>query len=298
MIKKTSMMLALFVLSASIIGCNKQQETQSKENIEVAEEVSMPSATTVDNDVRSTESDKPEHSENIDNMSFSSITEMFEKTDPDYSKGSDSYMAAIMAYENYLDSKEAEHISSEYYGGIGHLRLSFGYVDEDEIPELFVAADTIHTFGINVFTYDSNENKVIRIGEFSSFGHMGYVEKRNRIISTYGSSGLYMNMFSSIEQFKPQLIGSVTEDMSFAELYFARYPVADGADGSHKDGYGSLTDGTGPNAIKVDFPDHHDVTYIVSKDEYDQIVTVYENFPQEGDVKYIDYESMFDVELK
>ncbi len=229
--------------------------------------------------------------------SFASISEMFSALDSNYSSGSELYMEAIHAYEEQINSAKADEIS-ESYGNTGKLRVSFGYVDEDTLPELFIATDTTHVFGVNVFTYDSEIKEVVRIGEFSSFGSMSYVEQKNRIISSYGSNGFYMDMFSAIEQNKSVLVGSVAEYMNLAELYFARYPIPEGADGSNKDSYGGLTDGTGPNAAEVNFPDPRDVTYIVSKDEHDQIVSVYENFPDEGEVKTVDYDDMYEVNFK
>ncbi len=229
--------------------------------------------------------------------SFSAISEMFAELDTNYSLDYSLYMEAIRAYDEQIDAIKADEIR-EYYGNIGELRVSFGYVDEDIIPELFIAAETIHVFGVNVYTYDSSKKEVVWLGEFSSFGSMTYVEQKNRIVSSYGSNGFYMHMFSAIEQNKPVLVGSVAEYMNLAELYFARYPVPEGTDGSHKDAYGGLTDGTGPNAVEVDFPDIRDVTYIVSKDEYDQVVTVYENLPESGEVKTVSYDEMYNVNFK
>ena len=94
-----------------------------------------------------------------------------------------------------------------------------------------------------------------------------------------------MIMISKIDGGKAYAVGAVTEDADGGSYpnpdensevwlidpgfyYYAGYSLPEGADGSHKDSYSNLSEGTGPDAVQVDFPDE---TYVVNEDEYNRI---------------------------
>ena len=223
---------------------------------------------------KSSDSEKSEDKE----REYGSISDYFKECDPYWNK-SDHYQTAIKAYEDWISCADTEDlIADEFNNKPG---FQYAYIDEDDIPELLVCKGSFHTSGIIVCRYISEKNKVVLIGEFSSYGWLNYVDRGNRIDSQYGSQGLYMHMISRIEGDKAILVGSVAEDgtgrhsvyldegevwvINDGMYYYAGYPMPDRADGSHKDSYSGLHKGTDLNAVMIDFPSDD---YVVSEEEY------------------------------
>lgn len=214
---------------------------------------------------------------------YESIRDFFMTKDPNWND-SEEYQTAILAYNESIGQNTINGLK-EQRGGIGEARFTYAYIDEDSIPELLLGFGNSHTSGIYVLKYDADKHEIDWIGEFSSFGEVKYVDHGNRIISQYGSGGLYMKIVSKIDGDKASAVGAVTEDgdggsylnpdensevwmINPGMYYYAGYTLPEGADGSHKDSYSSLSEGTGPDAVKVDFPDE---TYVVNEDEYNRI---------------------------
>ena len=214
---------------------------------------------------------------------YESIKDYFREKDP-YWNDSDEYQAAVSAYERSV-GKDFVNKLLEEKGGIGEPNFAYAYIDEDNIPELLLGFGNFHTSGIYVLQYDPEKNDVNIIGEFSSFGGVKYVDHGNRIISQYGSYDLYMIIVSKIDDGKAHAVGAVTEDADGGSYpnpdensevwliapgfyYYAGYSLPEGADGSHKDSYSDLSEGTGPDPVHVDFPDEE---YVVSEEEYNRI---------------------------
>ena len=167
-------------------------------------------------------------------------------------------------------------------------RYQYAYIDEDEIPELLTGFGSFHTSGVFVFKYVPDKDEAVNLGDFSSFGVLRYVDHGNRIVSNYGGQGWFIDMISGIEDDKAVLIGSTTHGESREErlyedgpnengdtyyvyntLYYAGYSFPKSVDGSHKDSYCGLFEGTGPDAVDSDCVEEDE--YLVSEEEYKRI---------------------------
>jgi hypothetical protein len=76
-------------------------------------------------------------------------------------------------------------------------RFCLGYVDEDDIPELFVIEGTSHANCVKMYTYLNNG--VVEIGSFGSYGSMSYAPKCNRFLSSNSGMGLVTDYFYYLE---------------------------------------------------------------------------------------------------
>ncbi len=209
-----------------------------------------------------------ETGDNKETADFASITEYFRQCDKNRNE-SGEYQDAVRAYENALGEETISLLIEESGGDPCYPRISSGYVDEDDVPELFLAIGDYHTSGVYVFTYLPDTEDVVRVGEFSSYGHMSYVEKGNRIRSQYGSMGSFITMYTKIADGKPGLVGSVAKRerlkeepeekddawVEYEDIYYAGYKLQDEVDGSieYSDAW--------------DWPDND---YIVSEEDYEK----------------------------
>ena len=222
---------------------------------------------------------------------YESITDYFRQCDPDWNE-SKAYQEAIAAYDSSIGQDMLDEMIST-----GSPRFELAYIDEDDIPELLLGISNHTPDGIFIFKYIAEKKEVVRIGEFSQFGRIEYVEHGNRIASQYGNQGLYMVIVSRLNGDKSEAIGSVASDgtgrpkegMSSEEIYhYAGYTLPDGADGTHKDNYPSIN-GTGPDAVQVDYPEDE---YIVSEEEYnnayDELMGITDGAHNLRTVKYDD----------
>lgn len=82
----------------------------------------------------------------------------------------------------------------------GQLYYQFGYVDADNIPELFVVRGTIATDTVSIYTYNTKENKPVYVGDFGSSGYCNYVPRKNQIISVYGNMGAFYVINTGIDE--------------------------------------------------------------------------------------------------
>ncbi len=206
------------------------------------------------------------------NISYDSIAEFFKGEDP-YWNESDEYREAVKAYEKSIGQETVDEFIINN-GGVGEARIGFGYIDEDDIPELFVATGAFHPVGVNIYTYLPESGEVVWLGEFSSFGRIDYLEKGNRFMSGYGGMGSYILFFSKIENGKAVLTGSVASgsrkvdrssiDSELADIYektyFAGYDIPENVDGSTSNGF---------SAADVEWPDDR---YLVTEEEYDRVM--------------------------
>jgi len=76
-------------------------------------------------------------------------------------------------------------------------KFSLGYVDEDDIPELFISEGSAHFCGVDVYTYYDNTAKLIN--HFSESGCLEYAPKQNLIDSFYQGMGYITNHFYCIK---------------------------------------------------------------------------------------------------
>lgn len=86
------------------------------------------------------------------------------------------------AYVSYI------HACSEDEEFTDTMRVALGFVDEDDIPELFVAMDRYHACGVKVCSFIDGEVK--ELGEFGEFGEFSYIDRLNWIYSFYMGMGV------------------------------------------------------------------------------------------------------------
>lgn len=227
---------------------------------------------------------------------YLSISEMFKACDPHWNDSTE-YQNAVQSYESALGQDSIDLLMEED-GGVASPRFSFGYVDDDDIPELFMGLGDFHVSGVYVFTYLPDRREVVRIGEFSEFGGIDYIERGNRIISQYGGMGSFLFMYTEISNGKPVLVGSIAEgerkmeardsetaDMDGYEreiVYYAGYQLTEGVDGSHE--------------YDVEWPDD---SYRVSAEEYVKMDSELQGNPKKAgkQLKHVDYDDMYTVTL-
>lgn len=222
---------------------------------------------------------------------YPSISEMFKACDSRWNDSTE-YLDAVQSYEAAL-GQDAVELLMEEAGGVVSPHFSFGYVDDDDIPELFMGLGDYHVTGIYVFTYIPNQKEVVRVGQFSEFGRLEYIEKGNRIISQYGGMGSFIFFYTQIIDGKPMLVGSVAQTTrkkddseptgealdKYEDKYYADYPMPEGVDGSYD------------CEIDWDWPDD---SYCVSFNEYERATSVLQgdmDHPEEKRIS-VSYESM------
>lgn len=90
--------------------------------------------------------------------------------------------------------------SREYPDGYGdypyldYLRFDLEYVNNDDIPKLFLCTGDGGADTVSIYFYNAESRSVEKWGEFSSRGRLYYCEKQRNTISEYGNYG-YFPMF-------------------------------------------------------------------------------------------------------
>ena len=101
------------------------------------------------------------------------------------------------AYIDFLFSS-ADYQKESY--AVNYINFAFGFIDDDDIPELFLCQDTGHVSGIFIYSYNYKQDKVYCLGELSSFGNLQYYEKQNMIVSQYGGMGFWYHVYEQIQE--------------------------------------------------------------------------------------------------
>lgn len=74
-------------------------------------------------------------------------------------------------------------------------RFQLGYINEDDIPELFIIDGSSHFNSVGVYTFGNNE--VVHVGDFGSYGCMSYASGENRFESfNSGMGATYITYYS------------------------------------------------------------------------------------------------------
>jgi len=84
------------------------------------------------------------------------------------------------------------------YPYLDYSRFAFGYINNDDVPELLLGFGDGHTDGIWVYSYDPRTDTVNEWGEFSSFGDLSYFERQGIIVSQYGAMGFWHHIFEQV----------------------------------------------------------------------------------------------------
>ena len=162
-----------------------------------------------------------------------------------------------------------------------------GYINGDNIPELFVTYGTRHDEGVCIYTYDPAADKAIYVGEFSSYGQCMYMEKKNRIQSTYGNNGYFLVTVSSIEDGKAKLVGTALSDASGvrndSEIFYYNFDVPDWEDGT-RDAF--IANDEYDETVTLNLSEEH----MISEEEYDETMEYLMLGPKE-DVISVSYGS-------
>ena len=166
----------------------------------------------------------------------------------------------IEAYDLYLQ----EHYHELQRASSDDLHIEIGFVNEDDIPELFVGWGNYHIAGIHILTFDVATGSAIYLGEFSSFGYCNYNERKNRIRSQYGNHGYFEDYISQIAGDHVELVGACLDDAGGEEeKFYANYPVDERLNGSRDE------------IDPMDLSDRPDEQYLVSREVYNEVYDTY-----------------------
>ena len=224
---------------------------------------------------------------------ITSIEELFRVTDA-YWNDTAEYQEAVKAYDQTMGPQTLEWIKENYHAGCGNAKFMVGYVDEDDIPELFLAYGTAHVDGVHVFTYSPDIKEVIRVGEFSSFGGIYYSFRKNRILSQYGNHGFYVEYVSMIKEGQPELVDVAINDGGGIRhdgvVGFYGFEIPDGVDGS-REGFAQL--GISDLDVPEDYPSDE---YLISDEEESQLIFDFLGNPEKGELINVNYNGMYGVQ--
>ena len=230
---------------------------------------------------------------------FDSISEMIHLCDTYFSQqltdqeDKDIYDKALAAYDREIGTVTAECICEmNTVGSVDRLRYSFGYIDYDTVPEVFVCCSDTGVCGVHIFTYDYREDKVIWVGEYGTRGVLRYAEGKGRMIAQYGNNGFFTDNFIEVSPFRDsQIIGRTAWYYSEGgEICYARLPFPEGSDGSNNSPRISHAGGI-PNEKRDDYSADN-TKYVVGGDEYKSIRIVLLNFAPEESVKRVELDEM------
>lgn len=82
--------------------------------------------------------------------------------------------------------------------GRDKINYGYGYLNEDDIPELFVITSNSHIDGVSVYTFSSKDNTTKHIGNFGSDGSCRFIPRQGEIISQYGNMGEFYFVVSKL----------------------------------------------------------------------------------------------------
>lgn len=102
------------------------------------------------------------------------------------------------AYYDFLqECISARTVGPEY-------RFALTFIDDNEIPELLLFRDDSHAAGVEVYTY--NQDQIVMLGEFGSFGNLQYVEREGMILSHFMGQGEANSDFFLLEDGEARLV--------------------------------------------------------------------------------------------
>lgn len=111
----------------------------------------------------------------------------------------------VLAYEDAMK----EELDHPRYGET-KLHYGYGYIDEDDIPELFIIRGTSHIDTVAVYRYDEGKGKVDYVGDFGGYGFCFYVPRENKIIANYGNMGYFYTTVTKISaEGKAELVDAI-----------------------------------------------------------------------------------------
>lgn len=82
--------------------------------------------------------------------------------------------------------------------------FSFGYVNDDDVPELLVSVSTAHAGKVNFYTEKNGE--AVLLCSAGQYGVAGYMEKQGVIIDEYNAAGALYTTVYSVESGKSETV--------------------------------------------------------------------------------------------
>jgi len=110
-------------------------------------------------------------------------------------------MSAVSYTKAYRQFLEAYREEKEDASGA---RIMLALIDDDNVPELLLFEDDCHAAVVKVYT--CNQESVIELGGFGSFGRMQYVERGGMIFDAYTGQGRYDSAFFQMEDHEARQI--------------------------------------------------------------------------------------------
>lgn len=87
-------------------------------------------------------------------------------------------------------------------------RFCLAYIDEDDVPELFIIEGDSHADGVTMYTY--TDDKAVKVGGFSEYGGIDYAPKENLFISTSSGMDMFQSEYYRLNIGNAELICSTT----------------------------------------------------------------------------------------
>ena len=136
-----------------------------------------------------------------------------------------------------------------------HARFALGYIDEDDIPELFVCYGNAHVD--RVYVYQIKDDALLYIGNFGETGRFSYYEKQNMILSSAGGMGVFHFIYYRLEDYQ-----AIVDSWFFTKSTLL-------SDGTISDYYACDRDVNEPYTETYYFLDVDLDRYEVTKEEYE-----------------------------
>ena len=100
------------------------------------------------------------------------------------------------AYIEFLEGYHGE------YSEFNEEKVFLGYVDDNDVPELFISEGSSHVCDAQVYTFENNI--VTKLCEMGSFGRVRYIERQGFICGSYTGMGVSTFWVYSLENGKIQ----------------------------------------------------------------------------------------------
>ncbi len=97
-------------------------------------------------------------------------------------------------------------------------KVLLGYVDDNDVPELFISEGSSHVCDVEVYTFENNI--VTKLCETGSFGMVNYFERQGIICGNYIGQGVGTYWVYSVEDCKVQELYSAFTNEGWAEEDF------------------------------------------------------------------------------
>lgn len=186
-------------------------------------------------------------------------------------------IAVVVALMENLVNEKAKECKNVYYAFLENklyeddfnypddVRYEFVYINKDSVPELLLADGNLHISKVHVYTYNEKLKQVEFVASFSSFGKLGYVPKKNTIISQYGNHGYYYTVYSEIENNEVKLKEIVLSDGRKEELkWYTGFTMEEAFTG----GFGKLNE----EEEKMELLPEGTEEYMLTKEAFEKLV--------------------------